>query len=588
MENREKYLAVHMQSGFRMNLQFCVLAEIERRNKGEFGVWKEHDKKIKELASGITEGKFTRYNINEDYIKGHFAIEDELTAYLIYELAFYKAGCDSANNESTHTIDYLDRIDENMGAGFFLGYKLSKETLIGLVNSLKGKALDVASQSRDLDRQKGALREFCESIDNENDENQIISQINLYNDGSYIVLAGYVDMLAYMLSASGFWEEYYQLLESMQYFPLQGALIKMLRSTKDVLSVIEVTNDHDGRKSLHYLLREQCYHLLCEEKGILEDHLEERSLTKDVKIYVKKTLDEYEQEKPTMIEKAVKIWLSIFGKEEMIVWLSGKKAGAEHKHEKYQKPELKIVTMMFDLCPFTSADIKGFNIEDKDFDSLLTLASHSDNEEAAKPLIEAIAKCIFGEQSYPPTTLNEQWFNQQRIIYNCLNQSQLDGLAILEKECKPLEGYRVDLEASIRNSRQTSYWLAMLLLSLEESKDEKMFKRYAEILFRDTIYSINSFADDVFAPYYIAELLVSQVLKGQKDCFERELIEKIPYLVFVIRVLTANQGEMSDEIKKLLTERIKIDWESERSLLSQNKKSKLKFYDDFVAKYITA
>lgn len=203
-------------------------------------------------------------------------------------------------------------------------------------------------------------------------------------------------------------------------------------------------------------------------------------------------------------------------------------------------------------------------------------------------LINAIANNIFSNQSYPPTVLNEQWFNQQRIIYNCLNQSKSDGLDILQKAHKPLEGYKVDLGVSMRNVRQTSYWLAMLLLSLEDSKDEGKFKEYTERLFRDTRYSIESLTDDVFAPYYIAELIVSQVMQEQKDNFESEIIEKIPYLVFVIRVLTANQGKMSDKIKKLLVACINTDWEAERKLLSQNKMVQLQFYDDFVAKCETA
>ena len=84
----------------------------------------------------------------------------------------------------------------------------------------------------------------------------------------------------------------------------------------------------------------------------------------------------------------------------------------------------------------------------------------------------------------------------------------------------------------------------------------------------------------------MAELLVSQVIPEQKDAFEKRLVEGIPYLIFVIRVLTGNQGVMSVDIKNLLGERIRYEWELERKLLSQNKMVKIGFYDEFVKEYL--
>ncbi len=90
----------------------------------------------------------------------------------------------------------------------------------------------------------------------------------------------------------------------------------------------------------------------------------------------------------------------------------------------------------------------------------------------------------------------------------------------------------------------------------------------------------------MFTPYYVAELLVSQVLTGKKEAFEKRLIKEISYLVFIIRVLTGNDGVMSDDVKQLLAERIKADWESERKLLSQRKVKTLDFYDEYVKEYL--
>ena len=213
---------------------------------------------------------------------------------------------------------------------------------------------------------------------------------------------------------------------------------------------------------------------------------------------------------------------------------------------------------------------------------MITLAAKAKNKDVCAKIVKALQKNIFSEHSYPPTTLNELWFEQVRTIYRCLNISGLDGLEMLKEELRPLEGYRVNLGDAMRNVRQEGYWLAMLLMSLEENGDETRFTQYVNVLFRDSRNTLGSLSDDMFTPYYVAELLVSQVMTGIKDEFEKRVIEEIPHLVFVIRVLTGNDGVMSVEIKQLLKDRIANEWETERMLLSQRKTGNLKFFDEYV------
>ena len=86
----------------------------------------------------------------------------------------------------------------------------------------------------------------------------------------------------------------------------------------------------------------------------------------------------------------------------------------------------------------------------------------------------------------------------------------------------------MDLGVAMRTARQESYWLAVLLMSLEETGDEALFDKYIDVLIKDTQFAIDSLTDDVFTPYYVTELLVSQVLTGKKDAFEKRLIKEIP------------------------------------------------------------
>ena len=260
MKDRERFLAAHYQSGFYAKLRFQLLDEIDKKSQSQTGIWAEHGAIIDELAKGITDGTLTRYNLDNDYVIEKYGLEENNPlSYLICEAASYLAGCDATEKHGKPTLEYLEEIEENMDGGFFVGYQPDEETLADLVKSCEGKALEIAEESRSLDRQKGALKRFCETLDGETNEDEIIGKINLYNDGSYLELVQSVQALAYLLERRENWETYYKLLDVLKYFPLQGGVIKDLRNVEDVLAVIRIVEKHNGRKSLHYLLREQCF-----------------------------------------------------------------------------------------------------------------------------------------------------------------------------------------------------------------------------------------------------------------------------------------------------------------------------------------
>ena len=583
---RNKFLAAYIQSGFRLRIAFQLLDEIEKHQQGKPGLWQEYAAAIEELSQGILKGELTRYNLDDEYVANKCGVGEGYESYVICDLAFYLAGCNATKKEEKPNLDYLEWVEENMDSGFFVGFKPRQEVLMELVKSIEGKALEVASRSRDMESRERSLRGFCEELEKETDEDTIIGRINHFNDGSYVELAQDIRALSYILKRREYWNEYYKLLENLRYFPLQGSLIIGLRNTADIFAVISQVVLNMGRKSLHYLLREQFFKIISEEGAVLRGNAEEKTLKEGDRAYILQILEVFENEKKKRIEAVVDFWLHVFGKEEMTVWLSRKRAEAERKHEKYGKPELEIVEMMEGDVKLTTEDIKGFLFENKDFASLITLAAKAEDSDVCKSLMGAMVQNIFSDHSYPETRLDAKWFEQVRIIYRCLKKSGLDGLALLKDMRSPIEGFKVDLCASMRGVRQEAYWLAMLLLSLEESGNQELFGTYVDLLFKDTRYSIDSLTDDVFTPYYVAELLVSQVMPEKKDEYEKRLIEEIPYLVFVIRVLTANEGKMTNEVRALLKERIQKEWEVERKLLSQNKMVKLGFYDEFVKEYL--
>lgn len=223
MKDRERFLAAHYQSGFYAKLRFQLLDEIDKKSQSQTGIWAEHGAIIDELAKGITDGTLTRYNLDNDYVIEKYGLEENNPlSYLICEAASYLAGCDATEKHGKPTLEYLEEIEENMDGGFFVGYQPDEETLADLVKSCEGKALEIAEESRSLDRQKGALKRFCETLDGETNEDEIIGKINLYNDGSYLELVQSVQALAYLLERRENWETYYKLLDVLKYFDLCG------------------------------------------------------------------------------------------------------------------------------------------------------------------------------------------------------------------------------------------------------------------------------------------------------------------------------------------------------------------------------
>lgn len=586
MNDREKYIAAHYNVGFKTQLRFQLLNEIGKHQSLAPCVWNDNEKIIDELASEISDGCLNRYNIDDEFIREKYGVSDMATAMLLREIAFYKAGRDASVAHPSPTMDYLADVEENMGDVFFDGYKPERDSLAKLIEELNGKALCIAGESRCVEYRKDALQELCRNLDTEHNEDEIIKKMNLYNDGSYIVPPPAVCALSGLLREYAYWEEYYRLLEVLRYFPLQGSLIKGIGNVKDIMDVIKVADAHNGCKSLHYLMREQCFAKLCEEAIILEQNAKNRHLPDQDRSYIESVLENFKSRRSEYIKEMTDIWLSVFGKEQQTDWLSRKESEAEQKPQKFRAWELEIVKMMSEAYVITPAEISAFNLDNKSYFELITLARIVDDKDVCGQIVKALQKSIFSDDFYPPTTINDTWLEQARVVYRCLNKSGVDGLSMLKEKRRPFEGYRVDLSASMHNVKQEAYWMAILLLSLEDSWDENVFENICNVLFRDTKFAIESLTDDVFAPYYVAELLVSQVGKSEKDAFEMKIIEEIPYLVFIIRVLTGNGGGMSSEINQLVKEKITAEWEVERRLLGQRKMVNLEFYDEYVGKVL--
>ena len=77
-------------------------------------------------------------------------------------------------------------------------------------------------------------------------------------------------------------------------------------------------------------------------------------------------------------------------------------------------------------------------------------------------------------------------------------------------------------------------------------------------------------------------MIASQVIKDEKDTFENELITSYPQLPFVLRILTANGGEMSEDVKIALKKRVDLEWRWEKKLMIQRKNQMWKVLEKYI------
>jgi hypothetical protein len=155
---------------------------------------------------------------------------------------------------------------------------------------------------------------------------------------------------------------------------------------------------------------------------------------------------------------------------------------------------------------------------------------------------------------------------------------------LLKQKHKPQEGYKVDGDKAFEAAFGESFLLSVLLLQVEESEDRKRFDELVELLFKYSRNGIMMQDDQFFNPFYIAELIVTFILKDKKDSFELALIEKHSVLSFVLRVLTANGGEMSVKVREALTKRVSMEWQWEKKYMIQRKNKMYEVLDEYIGK----
>ena len=197
-------------------------------------------------------------------------------------------------------------------------------------------------------------------------------------------------------------------------------------------------------------------------------------------------------------------------------------------------------------------------------------------------IFRAIIAQVYKTSYCPEWQLSEKGIKLARAVYGLVPADKAEGLKLLKVKHKPQEGYKVDHEKAFEAAFGESFLLSVLLLQVETTGDKDRFHELMSLLYKYAQNSSMIQEDQFFIPFYIAELISSQVIKDEKNAFEKKLVACYPQLPFVLRILTANGGVMSDEIQDALKQRVELEWQWEKKLMIQRKNQMWKVLEKYI------
>lgn len=513
---------------------------------------------------------------------------EEQTA--LKDLAYYQVGKMLSENSDCHTLPYLDFADENMEHGFYYGFAPSHDVLKSLLDEVKNKGDMVVMEARMMNERPKDFYQFCKyQLKDQLSDDEIIATANIYNNGDYTEVPGYVSVLGHLMLRQEEIELWAELLCTLKYYPLQGALLHQLHTTDLCMKVWDVLKAKQSTrwKVLAWLMRSRMSRLLVQEWEYLERNAENEDISESDLALAHNELGAWRANIEGRIKTMVVEWTTVFGNAEMSEWYSGKQARVKNIARRFAEYEQRVINIIGEMLS-SSITIDEGMIDGKDLNTLLYYASLIESGKADKKLsvklIQTICHQIYHQQYVPELKLSEESLTMLRSIYRCLLWSGENGYKLMHNERYAddgrIEGYSIDYHIT----RGDAFWLSVLILASEEIEENKWFQealRYLNIV-NDGGFNQENF----FTPYYLAEMIVSQVLTSEKDDYERMLIYYMNNLPMVLRILSANNGVMSNDNKALLGARVKREWELEKQLSSQRHQPHQDFLEDYLKKVL--
>ena len=130
-----------------------------------------------------------------------------------------------------------------------------------------------------------------------------------------------------------------------------------------------------------------------------------------------------------------------------------------------------------------------------------------------------------------------------------------------------------------------------MMVGLENDVNVDEFKQRAEVLFKYALMCDYDIIDYFLLPFLISEAIVIDYIQktdgaliALKDDFEARLIATINDLIFVLCVLSQNEGHLSQANRDMLKERIDKEWINTKNMKPYN--PNIRLCDEYIDRYL--
>lgn len=555
--------------------ELCLLDAIQSHQEERY-LQDSQKEEFWKLVSWIDKSKPGLNDIPEDEIGRRFHVRKYEKKSILKDLAFYEVGKIYGKRSDGAKIDDFAFFSEHMEHGFYLSYEVGRQTLSDIVDGFDGRNEDFLNHCRSMNDRREDFVAYCKRVlDDQKSDEELIAMMNPYNAGDYVELPLGVYELSSFLIRDSYYDLYAKLLAKLYYFPLQGALMSLLHRAEDGFAVWEELEKQNlpRIKTVEYLLRDRILKLLGDEPEMLERNSQNEYISEKDRQVGKELLDGWNKRADGLACYLVDLSIKRFGDGETSEWYAkhqAQLAGREPKFVKYALQSLAGV----ERCLEPRLNLTVEELDGKDLNTLLYYAKVSScadklDKSFYTALVEKICHHAYNDRYVQALKLDDQSFQTMRNVYRCILKGDVDGIKMMAAIRQSALGYQSDYSSDFRKAMGDSVWLPILMLMTEETENKEYFRQVMSILTAVANYDKASFNDNYYVSYYLAELLVLQVLKDEKDAFERYLIGRVCNLQLVLRILLANNGQMSDENKELLRKRVDAEWEYEKMLSKQ-------------------
>lgn len=336
-----------------------------------------------------------------------------------------------------------------------------------------------------------------------------------------------------------------------------------------------------------YLLRDRMFDIMVKEHDYLIQNSENDDIDEELSLLAETELDKWENGLEGVINRTFGIMLAYFTMQEMCEWYVSKLAHANRKAERFAQMDFyaleKIEAYISGRLDLRIIDFRNSTLNALTYYAKRVSVGREIDKSKIGELLSNISMRVYADKAFTTPVLSEHLLSNMRHIYSCIIKEGGDWLHI-SKDYEPAEVSDTQpyYEQLFRTQIGDSYWLAILLLMCETTEDENYFKKVCERLY-EVFVPVQSSMDGLFLPAYLGDVLVAQVFKDYKDEFEMKLIENIKRMSLLLRVLSANSGDMSNDVASALIDR-KSEWEDERKLIGAYNKNLVDFLDGYICK----